>query len=76
MTSPTLGRPPIAAIRDHPGAASSRSTLLVAVVIERAAVPHLATVCACNAGSAYPVRVSVPAALMWVLNGGRTHSPT
>jgi hypothetical protein len=56
-----------AAARDHPGGAVLVLYLIVAILVERDAVAHLASVCACNAGSANPVRFSVPAAFMWAL---------
>ena len=53
--------------RDHCGALVFVLYLIVAIVIERNAVAHIATVCACNGGSAYPARFSVPTAFMWAL---------
>ena len=41
--------------------------LLVALVIERDVVTHIASTCSCNAGSTYPHRFSVPTAFMWAL---------
>lgn len=69
--TPTLTAPRsdavIAAVRAHPGGLVFALYLLVAVVIERDAAAHLASACACNAGSPYPMRFSVPAAFMWAL---------
>src|SRR6185437_15538382 len=57
----------IAAGRAHPGAPVFALYLLAAIIVERNAMAHLAGVCACNAGSAYPPRFSVPTAFMWAL---------
>ena len=57
----------IAAVRAHPGAPVFALYLLAAIIVERNAMAHLAGVCACNAGSAYPPRFSVPTAFMWAL---------
>ena len=56
-----------AAARVHPGGLVFVLYLIVAIVVERHTVAHIASVCACNAGSAYPVRFSVPTAFMWAL---------
>jgi hypothetical protein len=65
--TPRRGDAVIAAMRARPGGLVFALYLLAAIIVERDAMAHLAGVCACNAGSAYPPRFSVPTAFMWAL---------